>query len=332
MSLAAALALVVLLTSALIVAVTLRYLRAPAIALPPELVQRRRALREALHHVIERAPSRRPLVATEVPSSPVAGVVEARLLAGEPQLALEQAEAALVSDPLHPGSCLLLAKSLLYCDQIDTAMTQLERARSMGADGPLVDYLSGRLGHLRWVRRAHRGHPSVASSLIPPLITPLEALVAQLERHRRSSSRATDLWLASGPSTGGGGQSGARPTDRTLNPDQLSQILVEHYSSYFESLSLLLSAAQAEPSFGDALYHAARLALKIGLIDEGRTLLEKIEPLMGDSLDREAYQADLAEIRGLGTLGEERWTAATPTPPAPSPHARRASGLTVVKG
>jgi len=60
----------------------------------------------------------------------------------------------------------------------------------------------------------------------------------------------------------------------------------------------LLSAATEVPGFADALYHTARMALKVGFAERGRKLFEAVEPLMESSPDRREYRRDLAQIRG----------------------------------
>jgi cytochrome c-type biogenesis protein CcmH/NrfG len=61
-------------------------------------------------------------------------------------------------------------------------------------------------------------------------------------------------------------------------------------------LDLLLSALEHDPAFGEAAYHAAVLALSLGLKEEGRRLLRQVAPLMEASPERARYIEDVSRL------------------------------------
>jgi hypothetical protein len=56
-----------------------------------------------------------------------------------------------------------------------------------------------------------------------------------------------------------------------------------------EALDLLLDVVERDPAFVDAAFHAGILALRLGLRDEARELLDQLQPLMDVSLERDQY-------------------------------------------
>jgi hypothetical protein len=63
-----------------------------------------------------------------------------------------------------------------------------------------------------------------------------------------------------------------------------------------EALEMLLGVVERDPRFGDAAFHAARLAIRIGLESEGRALLEQIGPLMDVSPEREDFLLEISRL------------------------------------
>lgn len=63
-----------------------------------------------------------------------------------------------------------------------------------------------------------------------------------------------------------------------------------------EALDMLLGVVERDPRFGDAAFHAALLAIRIGLELEGRALMEQLRPLMDTSPERETYLREMARL------------------------------------
>jgi hypothetical protein len=154
----------------------------------------------------------------------------------------------------------------------------------MGASGAMLDYLDGRVSHFLIVKKTNAASAEVQDTAVPSMITPFELLVLQLERQRRISDRAAAVWLAS-------------LGNQTLDHDQILDLVIAHFSAYYASLEKMCAAVEREPGFAEALYHVARLALKVGFIDQGRKLFEAIEPLMDSTPEAFYYERDLAQLR-----------------------------------
>jgi hypothetical protein len=279
------LGLIVLLGCAAVVAGSLLYLRStPVPEMPPELFERRACAKAALARAVAAVPPRPPLLAHDLPALPATVLVEARLFAGDPDQALTHAEQALADHPSDPRAHVLMARTLFFCDQLAGCGAEADKARALGADDPTLDYLECRVEHLQWIRRVHPKNVDVQSSLVPPLVLPFEKVVLKLERHKRLSAKDASVWLTDKASA-------------TLSAEEIRLLLSEHYASYYRTLERLLSLAEQDPAFADAQYHAARLALKVGLVEEGRQLLFAIETLMENSLERAPYARDVAHVR-----------------------------------
>jgi|GEM_PF-5791575 len=289
---------------------TARAMRTRRSSLPPALVERRARLREALHGLLAalETPS---VTGSELPEHAASADVEARLLSGDRAGAVAAAERAVAEDPRDAGAALLLARALVGSGELDAAAQVVDRADSLGAQGPMFDYLVSRVA-CGLIERAQGETP--ADGALPPLVTPFEMLVLQLERQRRLSDRAAAVWLAT-----------ATGDNETLGHEQIRELVVHHFESYYGALGGFIDAARGAPAFADALYHAARMALKVGFIDDGRALLEAIEPLMVTSSERQYYHRDLAALRDEPDL-----LTARPLP-AVAPTAVRARSLKVLQ-
>jgi hypothetical protein len=103
-------------------------------------------------------------------------------------------------------------------------------------------------------------------------------------------------------------------------------VLVEqHHEAGVKSLELLLGAAERAPGSAELVYHAARRALQTGFVPEGRALMQRLEPLMAGSPEREFYDRDRADLEGRVDLPPE------PPPPPVSATARRSPRLKIVQ-
>jgi hypothetical protein len=63
-----------------------------------------------------------------------------------------------------------------------------------------------------------------------------------------------------------------------------------------EALEMLLDVVERDPAFGDAAFHAGRLAIRIGLEQEGRDILHHVGPLMEASPEREDYLDEVSRL------------------------------------
>lgn len=63
-----------------------------------------------------------------------------------------------------------------------------------------------------------------------------------------------------------------------------------------EALDMLLGVVERDPRFGDAAFHAALLAIRIGLEPEGKALLAQLQPLMEASPERESYLREMSRL------------------------------------
>jgi hypothetical protein len=161
------------------------------------------------------------------------------------------------------------------------------------------------------MRATNVTNSEVLQSPVPSMITPFEMFILQLERQRRLSDRAASIWLA------GIG-------DNTLTHDDILTLVTTHFGSYFDALERFMCAVEREPQFADALYHTARMVLKVGFIDEGRALFDRIEPLMESSVERTTYRRDLAALR------DENVSAEVSSLPSISAQAKRSTKLKVL--
>lgn len=186
-------------------------------------------VRERLKAVYIRIPHQRNIAYSEYPVIEASASIEAWLLQNRPKNALIAAMHAVKSEPESGDAYLHLARTLLFCDEIEGARRALQRAQSLGQSGVAVDYLETRI---------------------------------QLQ----------------------------------INGILEESFEVQHSDKMLGILERLLDTVEKDPNFGDAAYHLGRLALAIGLREEGKRLLEKVEPLMDASPERPGYQIDLNRL------------------------------------
>jgi hypothetical protein len=240
------------------------------------------------------APAWRP--ATR-PSAPVAAAaIEAALIGGEPQRALELAETAVAAAPADPHAHLWLAWALCAAGQPAAARAELAKAPP---GEPLALYLDARIEHLAFE------HGAGATGAIPPLVTAGDLAVVTLARGQGGA------WLT-----------GAAEMD--LSPEQISAAVAEHREVTARCLDRALAALAGAPGFVDAAYLAARLSIKAGAVAEGRTLLEAIAPSIAGRPDADAFARDVAALADPTSA-----VSAATQPPAP-PKARRSWRLRVL--
>jgi hypothetical protein len=306
---AAAIAIAVLTAAIGIAVLTTLYLRRDRVQLPEELAERRRQLRRELQELIAGLPETPALLSAHLPEHPRTAAVEAKLIGSNPRGALAEAEAVLAESPGDARAHLLLARALIYSDELDAAEQQLGRARDLGDDSPMLWFLGARSRHLRQLRELHADNAEIQSSPLPSMVSPLEVLILSLERQRRLGDAGSGVWI---------------PGKGQISDEQIAKMVTVHLTRYYDALEELLRAARAIPGFAGALYHCARMALKVGFVDEGRRLFDAIEPLMTGSPEKPFYERDLAQLR------EEKSSLVSPLPKLEGT-ARRASKLRVIE-
>lgn len=180
----------------------------------------------AVHALI---PQQRNITYSEFPIIEASASIEAWLLQNQPKNALIAAMHAVKAEPENGNTYLHLARTLLYCDEIEGARRALQRARSLGQSGVAPDYLEARI-------KLHAAGILEESGIL-------------------------------------------KTSDETLG-----------------ILERLINTVEKDPNFGDAAYHLGRLALALGLKEEGRLLLKKVEPLMETSPERTGFATDLNRL------------------------------------
>jgi hypothetical protein len=247
---------------------------------PPELVARRAALGERLTALPARIAGATGLPIEEGDGEEAA--VIAALATGRVGAALRAAEALVVDRPDDPRAYVLLARALLPSQEPIAAEAAARRAWALGARGAAVEHVLGLAGHRARIERAPR--PTGTDSPYAALLTSYELFILELERRRRAGQHATDLWLA------GLGHGTVPATD-------LHAAVIEHVAAYCDDLEHLLAAAEADPSQLEASYHAARIGVKLGVIEPARAVFEALAPRMGGRLEDAAFARDLAILR-----------------------------------
>jgi hypothetical protein len=184
---------------------------------------------------------------------------------------LGAAEALVASAPEDGRARAHLAWALLERGDLDAALGEAARARTLGG-GALAFLIDGRAAHAAAARAAGPpegpGDPATASALL----TRAELAILQRERARRRSGEPMPAAVAA------------------------------HLRRYQDAMARILAAAETEPGWVAALHQAARVAIKIGLVAEGRALFDRLEPL-AVGVDESAVRRDLAQLRSDDVTG-----------------------------
>lgn len=272
---AVALGVLVLVAVAGTIGVTTWYLRRPAApGLPDELSTQRAALQERLGALAERLEAAHHRAAHLSVSHEEGGraALPCDTVTWEPA-ALAEAEARVADAPEDPAARAELALALLDAGHPEAAAAEAAGARVRGGAGPLLDYLAGWAGYLALARasgdreQAHRG---------APLLTRAELAVLAGERSRRAAA-------AEG-----------------------SPAFAAHLRRGQAALAQVLDAAEAVPTPLAPVLAAARLAIKVALIDEGRALLGRLAAVAAGGPHAAEIDRDLAQLKSDDVAGELR--------------------------
>lgn len=272
----------VLVIAVSIAAFTTWYLRADRGGLPPELAERRRRLVERIGAALEAVPETPALLSPQLPPHPRAAAVEAKLLSQNPRGALAEAERVLAESPGDARAHLLLARALIYTDELEAAEQQLRRVVELGDESPMLRFLEARSEHLRQLREVHADNAEINESPLPSMVSPLEVLILSLERQRQLVDSGSGVWI---------------PGHGQLGDAEITELVTEHFDRYYATTEKLCDAVEKVPGFACALYHLARMSLKIGVVELGRQLFDAVEPLMESSPEKPFYDRDIAQLR-----------------------------------
>lgn len=252
----------------------------------------RRAIRLATRTPVERSdrPSWSPALAAG--AHPACADVEAALKRQQLDGALTIAEAAVTAAPHDPQANLLLAWVTVVAGHANAAGASMYKLRARTDLGPLGDFVAARARYLIFEQRAG------ATEAVPPLITAGDIAVVTLAR-----AQASPTWMVGGEQELG------------LDAQQARAAINEHRLETVACLRLALQAFTAQPDFVDAGYWVARLAIKAGLVDEGKQLFTALAPRMVGRPDAVAFARDCAALQDPTAA----FAAATAPPPAPPP-------------
>jgi hypothetical protein len=109
-----------------------------------------------------------------------------------------------------------------------------------------------------------------------------------------------------------------------LSATQARAAITEHRELTAGCLAKALDALEERPGFADAAYLVARLAVKAGLIEQGRTLFDALVPRMQTRPERDAFERDRKDLADPANA-----VAAAKQPPLPGP-AKRSRSLKVL--
>ncbi|HPH66329.1 MAG TPA: hypothetical protein PLF40_11310 [Kofleriaceae bacterium] len=227
--------------------------------------------------------------------------VEAALKREQCAEALALAEHAVAAAPRDPQAILLLAWAAVvggHANAAGAAVYKLQAAGQLEALGPLGGYVAARARHLVFEQRAG------ATEAVPPLITAGDVAVVALAR-----GQGGPMWMVGEVELG-------------LDGDQARAAINEHRLETLACLQQVLDAATAEPTFVDAVYWVARLAIKAGLVDDGKALLTLIAPRMVGRPDAAAFARDLAALADPTAAFAAATKPPPPVPAEPPPLAR----------
>jgi hypothetical protein len=102
-------------------------------------------LRQRIRTLAARIPPQRSLTYTDFPAIEGAAAIEAWLLQAKPRNALAAATIAVKAAPKDWRVRLHLARTLLYCEELEAAAKELVKARLLGDHSPAQDYLEARI-------------------------------------------------------------------------------------------------------------------------------------------------------------------------------------------
>ena len=202
-----------------------------------------------------------------------AAAIDAALCASDLDGALAIAESALSAAKADAGAQVQLAYVLIASGEPRAAAEAIERARAIGATGPMIDFVVGRAQHLAYEQAAGATGP------VPPLVTAVDLLALTLGRGENKPT-----WLHS-PSS-----------DHALTDEQIRELLTQHATTSRAVLESLLEVCEARPGLVDAVYFLARVAIKCGLVAQGRELLEAAAPRMIGRPDHGTCIRDLVAL------------------------------------
>ncbi len=262
---------------------TTHYLRRERTALPPRLAEQRSDIRSALDKLIDQVPTSAALLDDQFPVHSQTDAVVAKLLGDNPRGALAEAERVLADLGADPRAHLLVARACLAANELDAAKQQVARAKDLGDRSPMLRFIEARLLVLSHLRGVHQDNAEIGESPIPNMITPIELLLLSFEKQRSLGGAGSGVWL---------------PEHGQISDEEIAAMVATHFAIYYESIEGLIAAATEVRGFSDALYHVARMALKIGFAERGRALFGAIEPLMESSPDRREYRRDVAQLHG----------------------------------
>ncbi len=261
-------------------------------------------LRTALQHAIRLAqrsagppPTWSPAMA--VGAHPAAADVEAALKRQQLDSALQIAEAAVAAAPHDPQANLLLAWVTVVAGHANAAGATMYKLRARTDLGALGDFVAARARHLIFEQRAG------ATEAVPPLITAGDIAVVTLARAQGGAT-----WMVGGEHELG------------FDAQQARAAIDEHRLETIACLQQALRAFTAQPDFVDAGYWVARLAIKAGLVDDGKQLLSALAPRMIGRPDAAAFARDCAALQDPTAAFAAATTAPAPPPPEPPPIAR----------
>jgi hypothetical protein len=217
------------------------------------------------------------------------------LIAGDVPRALATAESALAAAHGDAATRVWLGWALCASAQPAAALAQLDRAPTESA---LSTYVSARAEHLAFE------HASGATGALPPLVTAGDLAVVTLARGRGAGALLPNV--AAGE----------------LSHAQVSAAVHQHRDVTTRCLGRALDALETQPGFVDAAYLAARLAIKAGVIAEGRAWFAELAPRMVGRPDADAFARDHIDLE------DPAGAVATATrPPVDDPNAKRSRKL-----
>lgn len=207
------------------------------------------------------------------------------LAEGKREAALQIAEEEMAKNRDNPEARLLLAAALLAQQDYAAAGAQLQAGEDLGAEGPMVKYLSGRIEVEQYLDSiaassgAHGGE----------LLMPAEVLALDLHVRLGQSGDASALWM---------------PGQGEVTQEQAREFVLVHFGAYYRILGDLLDLVAVEP-FGDALFHLGRMAIKCGFSEDGAELLASLEDSMIGSAYQKNYELTMATLRGEKPVAKE---------------------------